>query len=366
MTPLSRRPRWSAALLFLVGCPLPAAAETLEKILLSDPDPKHGFFDVSMEYGPEGTGWISYSRVTIPGRVDTRIARSLDQGKTWSYVTTVNISTLSPEKINGKNSYWRYETSSLLHDPGDVPARRWKLFVEKYPSVAPHKPQHNLHHRGWVEYKTAPDPAGPWSDAVRLFGRKEDGAQISLADLHPELRGASFFNEIGSLFDRGVIYLSLDLSPTPTGLGRWEDRRIILVSSRDHGKSWSLVGTLTRFSDAKHLGHRVLTGSSLVKEKGRFFLLATPSGALNPFSKVKGHNGVVVLEFEDLSRGRLKRDARGNLVVHKAWKPTVPHGGGLSDHDEGNRHGGLLFCQFTLKGKPEYFRIFQTGESVTE
>lgn len=358
--------RWAAALSVLVGLSLSALAENLDRINLADPDPQNGFFDVSIEYDPTGVGWLSYSRVTVPGRVDTRIAKSLDQGAHWTHVATVNVSSRSTQKIHGKKPFWRYETSSLLFDPGDLPHRRWKLFVEKYPSVAPHKPRHNLHHLGWVEYKTAADPAGPWSDAVRLFGRPEDGARVPLARLHPDLAGAVFCNEIGSLVDKGAIYLSLDVSPTPTGLGQWKDRRVILVSSPDHGETWAYVGALTNYADAHHLGHRVLTGTSLVKEKGRFFLLATPAGALNPFEKIKGHNGVVVLEFEDLARGRLKRDVRGNLIVYKTLRPTLPHGGGLSDYDEGNRRGGLLFCQFHLKGKPEFFRLFQTGEALID
>jgi hypothetical protein len=366
------RPRWPrkqhpgrsrglAAFLVALGLSFPVGAETLERVRLGDPEPRNGFFDVSVEYAPDGTGWISYSRVTIPGRVDTRIARSRDQGKTWTYVTTPNTSFQSNDKINGKRPFWRYETSSLLYDPDDAPARRWKLFVEKYPSVAPHKPQHNLHHRGWVEFKTAPDPAGPWSAAVRLFGKKEDGARAVSTELHPDLKGAVFCNEIGSLTDQGIVYLSLDMSPTSTGLGRWEDRRVILVSSLDHGSTWRYVGTLTDHADAQRLGHRVLTGSALVKDKERFFLLATPAGALNPFSKIKGHNGVVVFEFDDLARGKLKRDGRGDLVVLRTLKPTLPHGGGLCDYDEQNQLGGLLFCQFHLKGKPEFFRLFQAG-----
>ncbi len=76
------------------------------------------------------------------------------------------------------------------------------------------------------------------------------------------------------------------------------------------------------------------------------------------------HRGAFVMEFDDLSRARLKRDSLGRLIVAKYIRPDktwVTHmGGGQSDYDEQNTAGGLVMAQFSSKGFPKLFQIFNT------
>jgi hypothetical protein len=122
------------------------------------------------------------------------------------------------------------------------------------------------------------------------------------------------------------------------------------------------VGTLTNYDDANHLGYLVLTGSSLVKAGGRFFLLVTPAGAKGIFKKNRAHDGTLVVEFDDLDRARLKRDAQGHLMVLKTIKPDL-NSGGLSDYDEKNTAGGILFSQINIRATSDYFQVFNTKET---
>lgn len=338
-----------------------------ERIKIIGEEHRNGFFDISIEYGNDSTGWLAYSRVEIPKHVETHLAKSTDHGKTWTYVGALNRSVDGSAIVSGKRQkgVWRYETPTLLFDPADVPARRWKLFVQRYLSIPPYQKGNSLFKNGWIEYKYSAAPEGPWSKAVCLFGKGGNNCRVDLNSLHPDLKGNVFYNELGSIVVGGVIYLSMDASTTPTGLGKWEQRKVVLVYSRDHGITWNYAGTLTNHEDARSLGYRVLTGSSLVEEGGRLFLLITPSGAKGLFKKNRGHDGTLIAEFDDIRRARLKRDAKGKIIVLKALKPNL-HSGGLSDYDEQNTQGGMLFSQINLQAKPEVFQIFSTKQRIAQ
>jgi hypothetical protein len=338
-----------------------------EKISIVGEDHRNGLFDVSIEYDDTGTGWLAYSRVTIPKHVETHVAKSTDRGKTWSYVGPANRSTETSAVINGtvRKGALRYETPTLLFDPNDDGTRRWKLLVQRYLAIPPYRPGDSFFADGWIEYTYAPSPAGPWSEPSCLFGKKANHCRVDLTSIHPDLKHYVFFNELGSIVVDGTIYVSMDASPTSTGLGEWERRKIVLISSPDRGVTWSYAGTLTHYDDARTLGYRVLTGSSLVKEDGRLFLLITPSGATGLSAKNRAHDGTLVVEFDDIRRARLKRDARGNLRVLKTFKPDL-HSGGLSDYDEQNTSGGILFSQIDIRAKGEFFKIFRTNRGIAQ
>ena len=340
-----------------------------DKINIKGEDHKSGIFDISVEYGSDGTGWLAYSRVALPEYVTTHLAKSTNHGATWQYVGRLNQSHEDTYKVKGKKlrGTWRYETPTLLYDPTDRPERRWKLFVQKYYAKNPYGKRDKLFGDGYIVYQYASSPDGKWSNAVCLFGKRRDNCKIDLNSLHSDLRGMSFYNEIGSVTHNGIIYLSLDASATASGLGKWKRRKIILISSADHGRSWKYVGTLTDYGDANSFRYLVLTGSSLVKVKDKFYVLITPSGAKGPFKK-KAHDGTFVIEFEDITRAKLKRDKRGKLIVSKKLRPYL-HSGGLSDYDEQNTRGGMLFSQIDTSVKDkraQFFKVFNTREGIQD
>lgn len=339
---------------------LPATSR-FEKVVIAGEKVKSGIFDPSVEYGPDGIGWLAYSWVDVPARVETHLARSTDHGKTWTYVSTLNHSAKGSQVVDGtaRHGVWRYETPTLVYDSEDVPARRWKLFVERYLAVPPYKHGDSLHGDGWIEYQYAANPEGPWSKAIRLFGKPQSHSRVNVDSLSPDLAGISFYNEMGSVAAGGTLYLSMDASATPSGLGQWKKRKIILISSKDHGATWKYVGTLTDYADASHLGYLVLTASSLVKVGGQYYLFVSPAGAKGLFKRNRGHDGTIVVEFTDLSQARLQRDAQGHMVVLKWIKPDLNEGG-ESDYDEQNTAGGIVFPQINLHAHADYFQIFNT------
>jgi len=338
-----------------------------EKINIVGDEPRNGFFDLSIEYGDDGIGWLAYSRVDAPEYVETHLAKSADRGKTWKYAVVLNRSSVGAVVIDEgtQKGVWRYETPTLLFDPEDVPARRWKLFVHRYFTIPPYKRDDRIFEKGWIEYKYAATPDGRWSEGISLFGKRENNCQVDMNSLHPDLRNFRNFTELGSIVKDGTIYISMDASVSPSGLGKWKHRKVVLVSSRDHGVTWNYVGTLTDYNDASALGYVIMTGSSLVKENERFFLLITPAGAKGLFKKNRGHDGTLIVEFDDIRHAKLKRDATGKLAVLKTYKPDL-NSGGLSDYDEQNTAGGMLFSQINIPAMPEIFQIFSTKKRIAQ
>lgn len=137
------------------------------------------------------------------------------------------------------------------------------------------------------------------------------------------------------------------------GRSRRSRRRIGISANQYNWRS------ITGFKDAKSLGYRVLTGPSLVKRDNRLFLLVTPSGATGFGKKNRAHDGTFVIEFVDIRRAALKRDAKGKLEISKRIKPAF-HSGGLSDYHEKNVAGGLLFSEINLKAPPDIFKVYST------
>jgi hypothetical protein len=336
------------------------------KIEIRGEDPKNGYFDISVEYGRDGIGWMAYSRVEWPKYVETHLAKSTDHGRSWTYVGPLNRSGDETLHIKGKAipGVWRYETPTLVYDRNDRPARRWKLFAHRTFVVPPATTA--LLGESWLEYRYARSPQGPWSVPVRILGTQKGSPRQNLNILHPDLSNVAFYAEPGSIVVNGVLYMSLDASPTASGLGQWSKRKVILISSANHGKSWNYVGTLTDYADAGDLGYVTLTGTSLAREGKRIFLLATPAGKKGLFQN-KGHAGLVVFEFENIRHAKLKRDAKGKLIQIMRLKPNL-NSGGLSDYDEKNYNGGVIFCQTDLRKRrdTEIFKIFNTRAKISK
>jgi hypothetical protein len=126
------------------------------------------------------------------------------------------------------------------------------------------------------------------------------------------------------------------------------------------------------YKDADKFGCVMFTASSLVTDKGRDFLFAAPIRMRN---REGIHDGTYIFEFEDISKGKLKRDFAGKLTVHKYLMPSIESpNAGESDYDEHNTNGGIVMAQQDNSGlKPlrnpwnvEIFKIFNTKKLILE
>lgn len=335
-----------------------------------------GIYDPSVAYTADGSiGWLAYSSITGNFKpagpfVNTHLARSTDGGAHWRFVKALNtaeFATLVAEDGKSVAGAWRYEVPSIVLDAGDPDAgARWKLFLHRYFWTAQ---QNRMVSYGWIELRTAGDPAGEWSPEVALFGAGSrplgpyHQAHIDLNKLDASLHDTLAYTEPGALAYDGVLYVSLTALKPHFG-GLLHD--VILIASDDHGKSWRFISTLLTRSDALAAGCDYFDGSSLSVDDGRFYLLAAPMVQ----SKNEVHQGTVAMEFESLRKGILKRDAQHGAVMAAYFAPQPAifsgPGAGQSAFDSHNKIGGLIMPQFNLRAYPEVFQIYQTGRSIVK
>ncbi|MCQ9206045.1 MAG: DUF4185 domain-containing protein [Omnitrophica bacterium] len=337
-----------------------------KEFFISGENAKYGIYDPSLEYAPDGTGWLVYSAVTrMPGGVNIRLAKSLDAGKTWQHVIPINEAVKGAVTAKGKiiDGTWANEVSTLVYDPEDS-GREWKLFWHKYfVARAQGSANNRMFSHGWIAYRHAPDPEGPWSEEIALIGAgpypvKPFRTQLNLKDLHSSLSQYVVLTEPGSLSVGGALYLSFQaVATTRRGQQRHD---IILLASPDHGRSWKYVNTLFRAKDAKPYGGEGFTGTSLVTERGRYFIMVCPEN----FSDARSaHLGTVIFEFKDISKGLLKKDRRGIPAPIRHLKPELFRGG-QSDYDQANINGGIIMPQSDISNYPRIFRLFNTNQKI--
>lgn len=344
------------------------APPAYERVVIVGDDAPNGNYDPSVEYDADGVGWLAYSAVTAgkQGEVATRIARSPDQGRTWTRVADVNAPSPARAPLPGGKTLkgkWWHEVPTLVHDPGDA-GREWKLYWHRYISRIPHRNERDrMFAFGWIAARHAPSPKGPWSEETALIGAgpfplAPFAASFRIGALHPDFQKYVVLTEPGSLHHDGRLYLSLQAVRDPKlGLNKHD---IIMISSADHGRSWKAAGTILTAEEAKQFGATWFTGSSLVAENGRLFLMACPEVA---GAGLKAHRGTVVFEFEDIDRARLRRDKAGVPIVIKRLNPERSMGG-QSDYDSGNRNGGIIMPQLDMKDAPRAFGLFNTGQTI--
>lgn len=335
-----------------------------ERIHIKNDVSPNGMFDPAIEYDQKGIGWLVYSGIEFPKYTHTELAKTTDNGKTWTCKKRLHTSKDGTVILkNGKQQkgVWRNEVATLLHDPRDL-GKEWKMFWHKYFIKPPYKPKHRMFQFGCIAYSYAKEPEGPWSEEIPLFGAgpyptgEQLKTAINLSDLHPDLKNFVTYSEPGVIMENGIIYLSLEGSVSITGMGKWKKHKTFLLASHDHGQTWKYVGTLTNFNDAKRLNYVLLFSSSLVRIEDNIFLFLVPTGA-------KGFDGTIAVEFENIHKAKLKRDKDGNLVIYKHLKPSNVIGG-PGDFDEKNTNGGFVMGHINKKGMPKVFQLFNTHDGI--
>lgn len=332
----------------------------------------NGICNPSMAYTLDGkTGWLVYSAIRQGGKYlkqvpigpycETHLAGTADGGKTWTFVQAINrsvddmLKNYDGQKLPG---VWRYDAPSLVHDPGD-PGREWKVFTHSY---FWNLQNDRMPAYGWISMQTASDPAGEWTAPQPLFGsdlyppKPYQFTRINVNALDKSLRGTLVYTEPGAYcFQRyGTLYLSL------TALIRTGPEKVVLLTSADHGNTWSFVSTLVTNADAAPLGYKRFDGSAITEQAGRVFFLVSPDNG------TAEHFGTLVIEFDDLYTGRLQRGADGKLLVQKHIHAPGDSkaDAGRSCYDEHNTHGGVLLPQVNTKNAPQIFQIWSTHQSL--
>ena len=363
-----------AALIAVICAPQASRADTdpapFKELNVRGETAPQGIYDPSIEYAPDGTGWLAYSAVTAGPRstVETRIARSVDGGRTWVRAGRVNSASPAEAHLPKEGRItgaWWHEVPTLAHDPGDK-GREWKLFWHRYLARYPYQGDDDrMFALGWIAMRWAASPEGPWSKEIPLIGAGPfpfgmSNTRFKIQSMGPDFAPYIVLTEPGALAHKGRLYLVLQAFRLPRE-GQPHSHDIVLLRSDDHGQTWHGIGRLLAAEEARAFGAKWFTGPALGVQDGRVFLMVTPEmtgrGELD-------HNGTLVLEFDQLDHGTLRRGADGKLKVIKRLLPTLAKGGQADFHE--SHPGGMVVPQVDLRNLPRAFRIFETGQRLID
>lgn len=319
-------------------------------------DSPNGIYDPSIAYDSNGVGWMAYSGLDIPRYSHTKLAKTVDNGKTWTYVKTINTS------VTAQRGIWRYETPTIVNDTTDT-KEPWKIYWHKYLIESPFRPQDRKYEYGWIGYNFAQDPDDEWSKEIPFFGVGPNpiayDTHTNVSKLHTDLSEITVLSQPDALVINDQLYIAMN-GHISAGEATTENIFLIRHNKRENvWDNWEYVSTLLTARDAEVFDADFFTGANLAKEGNRLFLLATP---VNTNDKVP-YKGTVIIEFTNIDEGILRRDTYGRLLIHKHIKTDLA--GGQSAYDEQNTHGGIVMPRIDPSSS-KAFKMFNTKQRIVK
>lgn len=346
-----------------------------------------GVFDPSLAYDGD-KAHISYSVIDPSAQwpaqneriVQTYIARSPNQGATWTVLGGPVNRALDVTLPGGVPGTWHHEVSALIHDPGAPVAERWKLIWHHYLLRDGVRDFQN----GWIAYKTA--PRAEWlafAQEIKLFAgagynpennfaggptRSPLGGppKIRLDLAFPQLQECAGFTEPGLTVTQDALFLTM-------ACGRAQDSNRIFLLRCAHPcdpvrqESWTYAGTaafpyLLTEAEAAAFGKNGFSAPELYSFAGRDLLIASPTSD----SPVKdAYNGCLVFEFVDIDSGRLQRHPNGVPVAENSIFGTPGSFNGVCTVNARAYGGRYLYGEvsFPAPDKP-FFSIYRSEQSL--
>ena len=333
------------------------------------PDPFRGYGDPSLEFDAStGTLWLAYSWLNIdvsdPGPplvfdlgVRTHLARSDDNGASFTFVRTINDTAIESHPDTGVTGWSVHEVPTLLREPsGD-----WQLLWYKYfnPLGTVTGVDERQEYLYWRTTAATPDQLGDvsevWARALATspsWGAPVDfNAIVELADCVTLTEPALF------AFNNETYVASSCLIADATGR-RADLERLVLLKQTANG--YSYVGDILDAQDAVDLGVDVIQQADIsVARDGSILLVVTPI----ILDADPSHQGCVVFEFADFASGTLLRDTNGVAVPRTVITSDGNGlGPGLCSYDASSETGVLLVITTVTQGGTDIeFSLRATG-----
>ena len=318
--------------------------------IAGDPDSSdafHGLGDPSLERDGDGTLWLTYSwldhepldTATIHA-VRTHLAKSTDNGATWTFVRALNAALPAPNNV----ALVIHEVSSIARRPDNTWHATWLTYGQPAAGAGV-----QFHYQRTIA--SAPAQLGDAGDAW-LRGTF---SQVTTQHTGMQIAGVEncfVFTEPALFTHAGTSYLATTciVDPAQPALQR-------LVLLRESGTDLVYVGDLLSSADAAELGGtRVEQIDLSVAKDGSVIAIVTPiADGMQP-----PHRGCIVLEVEDIATAKMRR-AGGKLVrraVITADGNSI--GPGLCTYDKDSTTGVLLDI-VTQDGANVEFSLRATG-----
>jgi len=350
-------------------CPEVLIAGDPHATIGGNPAPFRGYGDPSLERDPDtGTLWLSYSWLDVlissPGPppvfdfgVRTHLARSDDNGATFSFVRDVNQTVAIAHPDTSAQGWTIHEVSTLLREG---PASWQNVWLTYFDPIG--QPPPGTDHRSDFYYTrsvaNSPDGLGdvatPW---IRTNGTSASWGVVHNLSTIPQLADCAALTEPALFAYTGVTYLASNCAVFIGGVRRDDLERLVLLKQEPNG--YSYVGELLDYADALYLGGTRLEQADLaVAQNGAILLILTPIQSAQP-----DHRGCVVLEVTDITAAQVRRDAAGDplkLATITGEDSTI--GPGLCTYDASSQTGVLMVLHAQTQNPPEtVFSLRATG-----
>jgi hypothetical protein len=269
--------------------------------------------------------------------VRTHLARSDDNGDTFTFVRSVNEMAMEAHPDTGVMGWSVHEVPTLVKEPsGDWQILWYKYFNPFGTVTGVDERQEYLY---WRTTALAPDQLGDasevWADA--LATSPSWGAPIDFNDI-AELADCITLTEPALFAFNNDTYLASSCLVADATGRRADLERLVLLRQTANG--YSYVGDILNAQDAADLGVDVIQQADIsVARDGSIILIVTPI----ILDADPSHQGCVVFEFEDFASGTLLRDGSGvavpRVVITSDGNGLGP---GLCGYDANSETGVLL------------------------
>jgi len=330
-------------------CPELIVAGDPHSTLNGQPDPFRGYGDPSLEYDPDtGTLWMAYSWLntqisdpTPPPVFDlgvrTRLARSDDNGNTFTFVRSVNEMQIEQHPDTGVMGWSTHEVPTLVKEPSGSWQLLWLKYFNPLGTVAGVDERQEFLY--WRTTAPAPDQLGDNSEVwgYSLATSPSWGAPLNFNDI-PELADCILQSEPAFFAFDGETYLATSCLVADATGRRTDLERLVLL--RQNATGYDFVGVILDSSDADDLGVDTIEQADIsIARDGNIILLTTPI----VLGADPSHQGCVVFEFEDFASASLARDQNGvalpRAVITADGNSLGP---GLCTYDADSDTGVLL------------------------
>lgn len=338
-------------------------------VVAGTPAVNGGLSDVALSY-PAGaaSGVMTYTAVAYSQTavaLTTRLASSSDHGATWTYVTDVNHVAATSLQVNDMTEcpsgscpgFIINEVSTVIEDPSDpVASRHWKVFTHRYFVSTQTGTPTIKYQYGHIAMYTAPAPAGPWSAPQPVLGWpsaapfSSQGAS-ELTTAIPGMTDCVVLTEPSAMISGNQILLAVGCIALPVSI------RIELLSSSDHGATFTRVGTLVGANDSTALGGTAprVNAAHLFEAGGVPYVLASPGDSSGAYL------GCALLQLD--AQHAILRNADGTPHVVRYFEaPGQPQSGACA-FAEGAPATGFVMNLPTLTPVP-LWRVYRTGVSA--
>jgi hypothetical protein len=284
------------------------------------PDPFRGYGDPSLEYDPDtGTLWLTYSWLNIeisdPGPpvvfdlgVRTHLAKSDDNGASFTFVRSVNDVAMEAHPDTGVMGWSVHEVSTLVQEPSGSWQILWYKYFNPFGTVTGvDERQEYLY---WRSIAATPEQLGDVSAvwARALATSPSWGAPIDFNDI-PELADCVTLTEPGLFAFNDETYLASSCLIADATGRRADLERLVLLRQTANG--YSFIGDIMNAQDAADLDVDVIQQADIsVASDGSIIMIVTPI----ILDADPSHQGCIVFEFADFATGLLVRDGSGVAV----------------------------------------------------